>query len=196
LGDSAKVFVFLQSPIRIRDKDVWQVEIEAAKQACNYGFMTVVTVPDLGLCGGLLVVSENGRPKEFHCTAPVNANLAQQILYGRTLNGFLFCDQIGLALYQQAKGPIELLVTNNPELLELSQAINIPVAVLDSVEAIPPTHARQLEIDRTTCTIVGGSKDGFQKTDILLRRFNETLPLSEPFERINRAIEEAHAVVQ
>ncbi len=172
------------------------MEIEAAKHAYNYGFMTVVEVPELGLCGGLLVLSENGRPKEFHCTAPVNANLAQQILYGKTLNGFLFCDQIGLALYQQAKGPVDLLVTNNPELLELSQAINIPVAVLDSIESTPPTDARQLEIDRTTYYIGGASKDGFQKTETLLRRFNETLPLSEPFERINRAIEEAHAVAQ
>lgn len=169
--------------------------IEESKHRKHYGFITVVEVADLGFCGGLLVLSENGRPQEFHCTAPVNANRAQQILYGKTLHGFLFCDQIGLALHQKAEAPLDLLVTDMADLLELADAVNIPVALVNS---IVPTHAStdKLEIANTTIRIAESSANGRQHAESMLRQFIRTLPLDEPFERIRRAIEEAHAVAQ
>ena len=52
----------------------------------------------LPLVGGYLVLNATGRPLEFHCTAPVKANRAQQILFGPTLESFLYGEQIGQTL--------------------------------------------------------------------------------------------------
>jgi len=171
------------------------VAIEETKHGANYGFITVVEIADLGFCGGLLVLSENGRPQEFHCTAPVNANRAQQILYGKTLNGFLFCDQIGLALYDKVKAPLDLLVTDMADLLELADAANVAVALVNSNEPIQASTEKPV-IAETTIRVAEGSTKGRQQAESLVKQFRQTLPLNEPFERIHRAIEEAHAVAQ
>src|SRR4051812_23172961 len=53
------------------------------------GFLTVVEDEQQGLVGGYLLLNPLGRPVEFHCTAPVKPNRAQQILYGPTLRPYL-----------------------------------------------------------------------------------------------------------
>ena len=57
------------------------------KRSAAIGFYTVVPHEQHGLFGGLLVLNHNGRPLEFHCTAPLKPNRAQEILYGATLEG-------------------------------------------------------------------------------------------------------------
>jgi hypothetical protein len=69
----------------------------------RFGFITVVEVPELGFAGGMLVVSPQGRPIEFHCTPPVAENRTQKILYGQTYRGFLFCDQIAASIFEKSK---------------------------------------------------------------------------------------------
>lgn len=55
----------------------------AGKSTIALGFLTVVEHKQHGLFGGYLVLNQVGRPLEFHCTAPVKPNRAQEILYGR-----------------------------------------------------------------------------------------------------------------
>ena len=78
----------------------------------SFGFLTVVELPGIGHSGGLLIVSQIGRPIEFHCTAPVGANRAQEIMYGKTYNGFLYSDQIGTALVDKTKKRPHVFVTD------------------------------------------------------------------------------------
>ena len=62
------------------------------------GFLTVRNNEESGLIGGYLILNEVGRPLEFHCTAPVKPNRAQQILFlpgSPTLEPFLYGEQIG-----------------------------------------------------------------------------------------------------
>ena len=51
-----------------------------AKSKPALGFLTVVEHPQYGLFGGYLVLNLAGRPLEFHCTAPIKPNRAQEIL--------------------------------------------------------------------------------------------------------------------
>jgi hypothetical protein len=78
------------------------------------GFLTVVEHAQYGLFGGYLVLNTAGRPLEFHCTAPIKANRAQQILYGPTLESFLYGEQIGQTLIGQS-GALPLLVCTDRE---------------------------------------------------------------------------------
>ena len=59
------------------------------------GFLTVLEHETDGLFGGYLILNLAGRPLEFHCTAPIRANRAQEILYGPTLEPYLYGEQIG-----------------------------------------------------------------------------------------------------
>ena len=72
-----------------------------AKSKPTLGFLTVVEHPQYGLFGGYLVLNTAGRPLEFHCTAPIKPNRAQEILYGPTLESFLYGEQIGQTLINQ-----------------------------------------------------------------------------------------------
>src|SRR3989304_10187691 len=74
-----------------------------AKSRPRLGFLTVIEYPDYGLIGGYLVLNTAGRPEEFHCTAPIKPNRAQQILYGPTLEPYLFGEQIGQTLLTTGK---------------------------------------------------------------------------------------------
>ena len=68
------------------------------KSLPTIGFLTVVEHQETGLTGGYLVLNTLGRPVEFHCTAPLKTNRAQEILYGPTLRPFLYGEQIGQTL--------------------------------------------------------------------------------------------------
>jgi len=81
------------------------------------GFLTVVEHDLHGLFGGYLLLNETGRPLEFHCTAPVKPNRAQQILYGPTLKPFLYGEQIGATL------------VNKPTLVPLAVLVDRPASL-------------------------------------------------------------------
>src|SRR6188474_707044 len=66
------------------------------------GFLTIVEHQESGLTGGYLVLNTLGRPLEFHCTAPLKTNRAQEILYGPTLRPFLYGEQIGQTLLEKS----------------------------------------------------------------------------------------------
>ena len=82
------------------------------------GFLTVIDHPQHGLFGGYLVLNLAGRPLEFHCTAPIKPNRAQQILYGPTLESFLYGEQIGSTLLGHAKtSPLAVCTDREPVLV-------------------------------------------------------------------------------
>lgn len=164
----------------------------------RFGFITVVEVPELGFAGGMLVVSPQGRPIEFHCTPPVAENRTQKILYGQTYRGFLFCDQIASSIFEKSKSRPQLLITDRAELLALDKIDQTPVLLLCSDA---PPEDRPAE-NRVACFDVGGERVSAQiRDDVLLssvkyacNEFTKSLPLVEPFERIRLAIDEAQAV--
>ena len=83
-----------------------------------------------GVVGGFLVLNLVGRPTEFHCTAPVRPNRAQEILYGATLEGFLCGEQIARALVGRSKTEFAAILTNNPNMLTAGNSLNAPLAMV------------------------------------------------------------------
>jgi len=104
------------------------------------GFLTVIDHPQHGLFGGYLVLNLAGRPLEFHCTAPIKPNRAQQILYGPTLDAFLYGEQIGSTLLGHAKTNPLVVCTDREPILSLRDLVDLPVALV-----LPPGESSGLE---------------------------------------------------
>jgi len=181
------------------------------KSQAALGFFTVLEHEQQGLIGGYLILNQAGRPLEFHCTAPVKANRAQQILFGPTLESYLYGEQIGQTLL--GKSSLEpLVVCTDVELaLTVRDYISLPVALVLTDEEIPKqasaespsciwrvdaahragSHLNQFALGRNRLAVPAHRETDRQMISDRLENV-AGLDLSEPFERIREAVEEAH----
>lgn len=163
--------------------------------AASLGFLTAINSEIHGLMGGYLVLNTAGRPLEFHCTTPIKTSRAQQILYGRTLEPFLYGEQIGATLvHKSEQSPLALFV-DQAALLAVRDHIDLPTALVVSQ---PGELNVQVRDGWTEWTIadnrlaVSARRQGDQSLITQrLASLSEVIDLSEPFERIREAIEEA-----
>jgi len=158
----------------------------------SLGFLSVVEHQTLGLFGGYLVLNGAGRPLEFHCTAPVKPSRAQQILYGPTLEPYLFGEQIGLALLNKATTTPPLVLTDIRSVLAVREFVDVPVVLVCNARAAasgPSFHHGDNELS------VEGTRLGDQAAALkILQQLPESIDLCEPFGRIHEAIQEAQRV--
>ena len=161
----------------------------------KFAFLAVTEVTNLGFCGGLLILNLGGRPVEFHCTAPVSPNRAQEILYGATLKEFITCDQIAASLLDKAKTKPHLILIDDRDISKLSVQVDIPVIFVQDMEnndRVESDADSNIELEIAEQRLTGYGDHDFEGTESLLKLFMETLPISEPFDRIYEAIREAH----
>ncbi len=177
------------------------------KSLQTLGFLTIREHAEHGFLGGYLVLNAAARPLEFHCTAPVRPNRAQEILYGPTLRPYLYGEQIGRTLVEKAQSQPLLVCTDVAPALALCQHVPLPVVLVgDAADAdagpplrVDPAHGstppHHLPLTRFA---LGGNQVAMpaqqHDRDELLERWRQ-LPgdfdLHEPFARIHQAIEEA-----
>jgi hypothetical protein len=184
---------------------------EATKGAA-LGFLTVLEHEQLGLVGGYLILNTAGRPLEFHCTAPVKANRAQQILFGPTLDSYLFGEQIGQTLLTKGSLTPLAVYTDVERVLAVRDFVSVPVAlVIASPEADgvarpamssgfawraevarrAGSHLTAFPYGRNQLAIASG-RDADRAAILGLQEELAAFDLAEPFERIREAVEEAH----
>jgi len=180
----------------------------AANSKPALGFLTVVEHPQLGLIGGYLLLNPAGRPLEFHCTAPVKPNRAQEILYGPTLRPYLYGEQIGKTLVSQSKTAPLVVLTDCEDILATRDQVETPVALVihPNEGIIPLDEGWPAEIDASGRSrgdlivfAVGDRRlavpPGCEADrDAIIGRLTSLglkLDLSEPFGRIRAAIDEA-----
>src|SRR6266436_3505887 len=111
---------------------------DGAKSQSALGFLTVLEHAQHGLMGGYLVLNAAGRPLEFHCTTPIKPNRAQQILYGPTLEPYLFGEQIGKALVSKSSVDPLLICTDLRAAMAVRGVVNAPVALVLADERAEP----------------------------------------------------------
>ncbi len=176
-------------------------------------FLTVITSEPHGAFGGYLILNAIGRPLEFHCTAPVKPNRAQEILYGPTLEEYLLAEQVGQTLVKQATTTAPIVLTDVPALVALRHYIARPVCLvlpsddpsgaqggaaqgepsrlrIDARHAQPPKMLHFQHGGRQFAVAAEFEQDvptAVQHLDAL----GESMDLLEPFERIREAINEA-----
>jgi hypothetical protein len=188
-----------------------------AKSKPALGFLTVIEHPQYGLFGGYLVLNNAGRPLEFHCTAPIKPNRAQEILYGPTLESFLYGEQIGQTLINQASLPPLLICTDRAPALTAREHVSTPVVLVlppedETVAAEPGGESgRVLRLDaahhggprlvifrlgRNRLALPERADEDRRLITERLADLAESFDLAEPFQRIRDAIEEAQQAVR
>ena len=167
------------------------------KRTLSLGFLTVVEDGVNALFGGYLLLNRLGRPLEFHCTAPIIPNRAQEILYGPTLRPFLYGEQIGKTLVERAKTKPALLCIDRKECLAVREYAPAPTVLVENAMIERPREDfATSEPSRRTVGVnrlVLSPEDAAVEEDIWAGLFEvvEDLDLAEPFLRIREAIEEA-----
>jgi len=105
------------------------------KSLSAIGFLTIIQDDEHGLFGGYLLLNPLGRPLEFHCTAPVKPNRAQEILYGPTLESYLYGERIGPALLEKAKSGPNVVFTDVSQVMAARPFTSRPLMLI-----LPESH--------------------------------------------------------
>ena len=162
-----------------------------------YGFLQVIACGDIGYTGGLLLVDQNGKPLEFHCTAPVPENRSQKIFYGQTWQSHVYCDLISKSLIENCNQKPELLFVEQVELTKLAGSVAAPVMLvsINDGESFEKTvEYPELQLDDLSVTVLSRDLGMIEFVKEACARFTTTLSMNEPFERIRIAIGEAQQV--
>lgn len=179
-----------------------------SKTVPSVGFLTVKEFADIGLIGGYLILNAVGRPLEFHCTAPVRPNRAQEILYGPTLAPFLYGEQIGQTLVAKGKSRPLFVCTDVEPVLSAREFVSVPIVLLGdstddssdqlrlhSAHTTPPTpKSRQLVTFKLANHQAAISDIHSRDRDKVVEQWQphvDAMDLLEPFGRLHEAVEEA-----
>ncbi|MCA9241878.1 MAG: hypothetical protein KDA37_16825 [Planctomycetales bacterium] len=160
------------------------------------GYLAISHDPQHGFLGGLLIVSPQGRPLEFHCSTPVLPTRAQEILYGPTLRPYVSGELIAGALLAAVKiRPRVLLVQ---DLCGQPPAAGCPVGVIPEGYGVQPDEPANeqspLAAKAPPIILSGGPEADLPEAEGLLAELSERINLAEPFERVHEAIREAQRI--
>ncbi len=103
---------------------------EKREHSKHIGFLTAVGDYAHGVIGGLLVLDLVGRPLEYHCTEPFRPNRVQEILFGSSLDGFVWGEQIAVALVSRSKVELTAVLTNTPKMLPAAEKLQAPLGLV------------------------------------------------------------------
>lgn len=159
----------------------------------HLGFITVIQEPGAtgGYLGGYLAVNAWGRPLEFRLSTAVQPTRVHQILYGPTLKPYLFADLIGKTLLEKSSVPVQAVLCDSEELLELRRHVAVPVVY------VPPVGGGdEAEAGRSAFALrchPRFTEDALAVEEIL-KQVEVADNLREPFARIREALIEARRV--
>lgn len=172
------------------------------------GFFTITEHEDWGIAGGLLVLNASGRPLEFHCTAPVKPNRAQEILYGPTLRPFVYGEQIGVTLATKAKSDTLFLCTDIPDAMCLREHVDSPLVLIcsesadtastattsrriDGPHAAHSRHLQSFQLGKHAAAVLSTHAEDRSLACQRWEPFDTQFDLNEPFHRVREALLEA-----
>jgi len=165
------------------------------KSLPTIGFLTIVDRDEQGYFGGYLILNSRGRPIEFHCTAPVKPNKAQEILYGSSLKPYVYGEQIGQTLISKAKEKPLFVCTDMAATLDARQFVKTPLLLLlventTDIDEIPKPENR-FQVSEYELAFADSFAKDKQVVTSQWQPHAERLDLHEPFERIREAMNEA-----
>jgi hypothetical protein len=177
------------------------MDAESSKALAAFGFLTVLESAEHGAFGGYLVLSPQGRPLEFRCSAPILPSRAQEILYGPTLRSYLFTDVIGQSLLASSQLPVRLVLTDQWDMLPLSllreeTVLHVATAPVTSAacldQRVVVQSGGELAFQFAGCVVTAAAlRPDATTLQVMLEPLAAHVFLTEPFDRIRAALLEA-----
>jgi len=158
-------------------------------QEIRLAFIDVTVFSDGSIRGGILTTDIETRPFEFRVTSPIKPTQVQQILYGASLNDYVYGELICVPLVKATKEKLSIVLAKEIFLVSMRPLVSMPVILIrpnstqasDGIKPISFASHRnfqnELSFAQTILTPV------MQKHDLL-----------EPFERLRLALNEVHRV--
>jgi len=161
------------------------------------GFLTVFQEGP-GYLGGCLVTNSWGRPLEFRLSTAVQPNRVQHILYGNTLQEYLYADLIGKTLIDKCATAVQILFIDSLTVLPIRSRLEIPVVAVvpqddPSVSFLPDERIARIKNERSTASVLYDPRQAgdAERISRILEKIDPGMDLSEPFTRIREAMNEA-----
>jgi hypothetical protein len=143
--------------------------------------------------GGVLVTDLETKPYEFRCTSSVRPTHLQRVLYGDTLDEYVYIELIGLPLIRQTKEPAGLILVRNPLLLKCRPSLPHPIVLVRrDQKSVAQVDAGESEIHPITIVSHREFPAEQKAAQALLTPLLQKRDLLEPFERLQVALSEAH----
>ena len=162
-----------------------------ARTAQFLGYLAFVKFASHGIVGGYLLVNHHARPIEFHCTAPFRATRTEEILYGSTLQDYVYCDQIGSSLTRHSQKAVCLIVTDEPLAMGLRRAIDTPMLLLPAGELDGTDQLHQFHHEGLSVATRAHYPEDPSRAAECLRQLAPNWDFTEPLQRIRDAVDEA-----
>ncbi len=154
------------------------------------GFISVADLGGAAWIGGYLLLNSLGRPLEFHCTEPVKANRAQQILFGETLQPYLCGEQIARSLVGNSSLKPDVVLTDVPSVMTLRGFVEFPLYLMLRDTGLPKGSWEPCDF----AGVRGAVETQFAADRAeIVQAFEQVASgwdLEEPFERIREAVSE------
>ncbi len=157
---------------------------KAAADKLHLGFLRVISI-EAGYVGGLLVTNRIGRPLEFQCTTPIRPNRTQEVLYGPTLESYLYCEVLGRTLLDRIAVKPDIILVDQPELLSLRENCSSPLLQLHASSSKHGTCVLD------SVTVHEGYDEDLAAVDRLRKLIPASADLIEPLDRVKEALTEA-----
>ncbi|MBY0587934.1 hypothetical protein K2X85_12210 [bacterium] len=151
------------------------------------GFVGVRRESSTTFRAGYLLVTDYGRPIEFHYTAPVTVPQSHQLLYGPDFEPIFFSESLAKPMTDRQSAAPHLIVVASPALLRLRQMIPAPVVYVFRVSPdgpwacqSHPEFAKDQGIFEKAASMVPPGFDWreiFERIDAALAETKETSPL-------------------
>ena len=133
--------------------------------------------------GGCLVTDAATMPLEFRCTSGIQPTPLQRTLYGRKLTEYIARDLVSIPLARSLQARPDVIFVCMPEFLLARPELGIPTLLIqtsgDGKASLSAYPGREAEVESGR-GLIGARR--LKMEDVL-----------EPFTRIQRALEEAHA---
>jgi hypothetical protein len=150
------------------------------------GFLAATSPSGNVFLGGLLITTRLGRPLEFQCTAPVEPNPTQVLLYGPTLKPYVLNELIGRTLLERVSLSPHVLLVDDPQLLDLRHVAKQPVACVCDLG-----QSHTMKVGRNGLLLHREDLDDLATFTSACSQIPQDADVAEPFERVRAALKEA-----
>ena len=134
--------------------------------------------PEKELRGAVLVTDKKSHPLELRFTDAVKATTPEKLVYGVTLKRGIAIEKLALPLIKALETPCNLIVVNDPALLDLAKASSTPVCCFRELDG-------EIEIET-----IGNDKERNQRlTEVLVENLDADFDWPEPIERLEKVLE-------